>query len=82
LLMVLTAIEELVIGLVHGHTVASIITGFMARPWIENTAPRVVMLLVLVPLMSFEQIDQALGAGELRSMLFGTSKGPIATSAS
>jgi hypothetical protein len=40
------------------------------------------MLLVLIPLISLEQIDQALGAGELRSMLFGTSKGPIATSAS
>jgi hypothetical protein len=75
LLLVFTAIEELVVGLVHEHTVASILAGFTARPWIEIAAPSVVMLLVLIPLISFEEIDQALGAGELRRMLFGKSDG-------
>lgn len=73
LLLVFTAIEELIVGLVHGHTVASIIAEFTTRPWIEIAAPSIVMLLVLIPLISFEEIDQALGAGELRRLLFGSS---------
>jgi hypothetical protein len=67
--------DELIVGLVHGHTVASTIAEFMARPWIERVPPSVVMLLVLIPLISFEEIDQALGTGELHKMLFGNSDG-------
>jgi hypothetical protein len=71
LLVLFTLIEELVVGWFHGHTVASIVDELTARSWLELLAPSVVMLLVLIPMISFEEIDQDLGKGKLRRMLFG-----------
>lgn len=71
LLLVFTAIEELVVGLIHSHSVTSIVSEFTARPWLESFAPAVVVLLVLIPMITFEEIDHALGEGKLRSTLFG-----------
>jgi hypothetical protein len=64
-------IEEMVVGLVHGHTVANTVDDLTARSWLELLAPSVVMLLVLIPMISFEEIDRDLGRGKLRRMLFG-----------
>ena len=71
LLMVFTVIEEVVVGLVHGQTVAATIDELTARSWLELFAPSLVMLLVLIPMISFEEIDRDLGKGKLRQMLFG-----------
>jgi FtsH-binding integral membrane protein len=73
LLVVFTLIEEIVLGLIHGHTVADTVNDLTARSWLELLAPSVVMLLVLIPMISFEEIDQDLGKGKLRRMLFGRS---------
>jgi len=72
-LLVLTAIEELIVGLVHGQATSEIIAEFIDRPWLQNIAPSVVMLLVLIPMISFEEIDHVLGDGSLKRMLFGHS---------
>jgi len=73
-LLVLTAIEELIVGSVHGQTAYEIITKFIGRPWLQNLAPSVVMLLVLIPMIAFEEIDHVLGNGSLKRMLFGQSE--------
>lgn len=73
-LMVLTAIEELIVGLVHGQVIAEIIAEFIDRSWLQNIANSVVMLLVLIPMISFEEIDHVLGDGSLKRMLFGYSE--------
>ena len=73
LLLVFTAIEELIVGLVHGQAISGIIAEFLDRPWLQNIAPSVVMLLVLIPMISFEEIDHVLGDGTLKRMLFGRS---------
>ena len=70
-LLVLTAIEELIVGLVHGQVISEIIAEFIDRPWLQNIAPSVVMLLVLIPMISFEEIDHVFGDGSLKRMLFG-----------
>ena len=70
-LFVLTGVEELVVGLVHGHALAETIAEFADRSWLQNLAPSVVMLLVLIPMISFEEIDRVLGDGSLKRMLFG-----------
>jgi hypothetical protein len=72
-LLVLTVIEELIVGLVHGQATSEIIAEFIDRPWLQNIAPSVVMLLVLIPMISFEEIDRVLGDGRLKRMLFGHS---------
>ena len=73
LLLVFTMIEELIVGLVHGQETSEIIAEFIGRPWLQNIAPSVVMLLVLIPMISFEEIDHVLGDGSLKRMLFGRS---------
>ncbi|KAA1193955.1 hypothetical protein F0M18_00475 [Pseudohalioglobus sediminis] len=73
LLVVFTLIEELVVGWFHGSTVAHTVDELMARSWLELLAPSVVMLLVLIPMIAFEEIDRDLGKGKLRQLLFGRS---------
>lgn len=70
-LMVLTAAEELIVGLVHGQALAETMAEFTNRSWLQNIAPSVVMLLVLIPMIAFEEIDRVLGDGSLKRMLFG-----------
>lgn len=73
LLLVFTVIEHIVLGWFHGHTVGNTVATLTTRSWLELLAPSVVMLLVLIPMISFEEIDRALGRGKLRRMLFGRS---------
>jgi len=73
LLLLFTAVEELVVGMVHGQAVADIAAEMLERSWMERLAPAVIMLLVLVPLIAFEQIDRALGKGSLMRMLLDRS---------
>ena len=46
---------------------------FLDRSWLQNIAPSVVMLLVLIPMITFEEVDHALGDGSLKRLLFGRS---------
>jgi hypothetical protein len=71
LLVVFTFIEEIVVGWVHGNTLADSVGELTARSWLELLSPSLVMLLVLIPMISFEEIDRDLGKGNLRRMLFG-----------
>lgn len=71
LLVAFTLIEEMVVGLFHGHTVANTVNQLTARSWTEILAPSLIILLVLIPMISFEEIDRSLGKGTLRRMLFG-----------
>ena len=73
-LLILTAVEELIVGLVHGQAFAEIIAEFADRSWLKNIASCLVMLLVLIPMISFEEIDRVLGDGSLKRMLFGHSE--------
>ena len=70
LLAVFKMIEELVVGMTHGHSATQAIAEFIARGWLQNIAPGVVMLLVLIPLIAYEELDKALGKGSLKRMLF------------
>ena len=73
LLLIFTAIEELIVGIVHGQAISKIVAEFITRSWLQNLAPIVMMLLVLVPMITFEEIDRVLGEGSLKRMLFGHS---------
>ena len=69
LLLVFTGIEELVVGLVHGHALADTASEMLESSWLERLAPSVMMLLVLVPMIAFEELDIAIGKGKLRRLL-------------
>jgi hypothetical protein len=71
LLVVLTVIEELLVGRVHGRAFAQTLAELASHKWPEVAARCVVLLLVLLPLMTITEISNALGHGTLRRALLG-----------
>jgi hypothetical protein len=70
LLIVLTIIEEAVVGLFHGQSIAASLRDLMGRRLEETLAGYLIMLLVLVPYFAFHVLDEALGEGRLTKMFF------------
>jgi hypothetical protein len=70
LLIILTIIEEAVVGLIHDKSIAASL-GELVGPRLEETiAGYIVMLLVLIPYCAFRILDVALGEGRLARMFF------------
>jgi hypothetical protein len=77
LLIVLTVIEEAVVGLFHHQSIAASL-GELFGPRLEETlAGYLIMLLVLVPYFAFLILGEALGEGRLVRMFF-VEREPIA----
>jgi hypothetical protein len=69
-LLALTLLEEIVVGWFHHRTVGQTLAEIMARTFPVLLTDCLLMLLILVPLIAFVEIDGALGAGTLRRLLF------------
>lgn len=70
-LLVLTVIEELIVGHVHGHTVSATVADVFGEPRYAIVAKSAVMALILLPLVALEELNLALGPGVLRKALLG-----------
>ena len=70
LLIVLTIIEEVVVGLFHHHSVAASLGELFGPRLKETLAGYIIMLLVLVPLAAIHVLNEALGEGKLARMFF------------
>ena len=75
-LIILTILEELIIGWVHGESTAQVWGEFMAKSMLEILAPILVMFMVLIPLISFAELREALGPGVLKNLLLNEEKKP------
>jgi hypothetical protein len=69
LLIVLSVAEEIVVGLVHGHSLAQTLAGYEANSVAVLVAKSVVLLLVLLPLIATAELSKALGPGVLGRLL-------------
>lgn len=69
LLIVLTVLEEIVVGWFHGHTAGQALAEMLSRSLPLLLVQCLLMTLILVPLISFFEIDRTLGAGTLRRLL-------------
>ena len=69
LLLVLSALEEFVVGLVHGHSLAETLASYEAHSIEVMVARSVVLLLVLLPLIATTELSKALGPGVLGRLL-------------
>jgi len=69
LLLLLTAVEELVVGLARGHGIADIVAETTGPRLPETLAASFLMLLILIPYIAFRTIDEELGAGTLKDLL-------------
>jgi hypothetical protein len=68
-LVLLTLLEELVIGLLHGQKFDAIFSELAGKPLVTLLAPVLLMLLILVPLMTVSEVDKALGNDGLKGLL-------------
>jgi hypothetical protein len=67
-LIVLVGIEELVVGWFHDQTLAQTAAEFLERRWLEDLAPTLLMLLVLIPLVGMTEIYRQLGPEKFRAL--------------
>jgi hypothetical protein len=70
LLIILTTIEEAVIGLFHHQSIAASLGELFGPKLQETIAGYLIMLLVLIPYSTFVVLGQALGEGRLVRMFF------------
>jgi hypothetical protein len=70
LLVVLTIIEEVVVGLFHHQSVAASVKGLFGAKLDETLAGIVILLLVLIPYFAIRVLSEALGEGRLARMFF------------
>ena len=70
LLVVLTIIEEVVVGLFHQQSVATSLGELTGAKLYETLAGYIIMLLVLIPYIAWGVLDEALGEGRLTRMFF------------
>ena len=68
LLIIMTLIEEAVVGLFHDRSVAASLGELVGLRLAETIAGFIIMLLVLIPLFAFRVLDEALGEGRLSRM--------------
>jgi hypothetical protein len=70
LLIVLTTIEEAVVGLFHRQSIAASLGELFGPRLQETIAGFIIMLLVLIPYSAFMVLSEALGEGRLARMFF------------
>ncbi len=78
-LIILTLIEEVIVGVVHGETVGATLSEYFARPLVQWAAPILMMLLVLIPLTATSELNRAMGEGRLKALLLGKDEGTSAS---
>ncbi len=70
LLLVLSVIEEAVIGIIHGRPLLASLTEVAGSSLLQILASCLIMLLILIPYLTFRELDQVLGEGRLQQILF------------
>jgi hypothetical protein len=70
LLIIMTIIEEAIVGLFHHRSIASSLSELVGPRLEETIAGFLIMLLVLIPFFAFRVLSEALGEGRLERMFF------------
>lgn len=73
MLIAFNLLEEIIAGAVHGRGVGASVSEFVGRGWLGLLAPALVMLLILVPLITVQEVHRVLGPGGLSRLLKDTS---------
>jgi hypothetical protein len=70
LLIVLLGLEEGLVGLVHGHSIRASIDEVLGNSLHLVVSEGLLLFLLLVPYVAFLQLNDALGPGTLKRLLF------------
>jgi hypothetical protein len=79
LLLVLSVIEELVTGFVHGRPVSAVLAELGGSMLWQTLAMSLIMLLILIPYIAFGEVSAALGEGRLWQLLIAHRQGAAAS---
>jgi hypothetical protein len=74
LLIIMTIIEEAVVGLFHHQSIAASLGDLFGSRLEETLAGYLIMLMVLLPYCAFRVLEEALGEGRLGRMFFVKSQ--------
>jgi hypothetical protein len=69
MLIVLTALEEILAGWIHDHTLAQTLAEFSQRSTLELLATVILMFCILLPFVAVREISRTLGPGVLTRLL-------------
>lgn len=75
LLIVLTVLEEVIVGWFHGHSAGQTLAEMLSRSLPLLLVQCLLMTLILVPLITFFEVDRTLGAGTLKRLLLAPAAG-------
>jgi hypothetical protein len=70
LLVILTSLEEVVVGLFRGRSIAASLEDLFGRRLEETLAGFLIMLLILIPFFGFRVLGEALGEDRMRRVFF------------
>jgi hypothetical protein len=70
LLVILTTIEEVLVGLLHGRSIAASLGDLFGSRLEETGAGILIVLLILTPYFACRVLSEALGEGRLAKMFF------------
>lgn len=68
--LVLSVVEELVVGAAHGRTLSATLAELTQRAGAMLLAKCSIAMLIILPLVALEELEQALGRQALRDALF------------
>jgi hypothetical protein len=69
MLLVLSVIEEAIVGFVHGRMIGASLTDVAGGTIPQLLATCLIMLLILIPYLAFRELNVVLGEGRLRQIL-------------
>jgi hypothetical protein len=75
LLIVLSAVEEAVSGMLHGQSIGASLAGLGGGTLWQFLATCLIMLLILVPYIAFREVSTALGEGAMLRLLLHDREG-------
>jgi hypothetical protein len=78
LLFVLSELEEVITGIVHGRTLDAVVAEMTGSTLWQTGATILIMLLILLPYIAFGEVSAALGEGGLRQLLLARRAGGAA----
>jgi len=70
LLLILTTIEEITVGLIHGRALADSLQHVVGPIFFEGIAVSFVMFLILLPYSAFQSLADVMGENKLARMFF------------
>jgi hypothetical protein len=79
LLFVLSEIEELVSGLLHGGTLSVVLADLGGSILWQTLAASLIVLLILIPYIAFLEVSEVLGEGKLWQLLITHREGGAAS---